>query len=150
MPEDKFTVDNIVAIIESAKKGGSQKIICERAGGNILKGMLQYWLTKGGKDLKNENRTALAVFAERYYSVRPAQFRGPSEGYRMENIQNALGILDGTGTDPPPVKQTQQRRRGKGLGKCARCGGNMTHSRVINGSDPPTDVTICRQCGHEA
>ena len=67
----------------------------------------------------------------------------------MENIENALAILDGAGIDPPAEEQTQQRRLGKDLGKCARCGGNMAQGLIRNGSDPPTDVTICRQCGHE-
>ena len=171
MPRANFTSENIVSLIESARKGGTQDAIIQRAGAAVDKGTLRYWLNKGEGDRKEGKRTALALFAEKYYEVNPKAGRSDDKEHKgMEAMQEALNILEGgnaqgvTAPTPPvpskpkqaqvPVQASSTTPAGARIGrprtKCPRpgCKGNLVQ-RTTSSVSGRTTITECRQCGHE-
>ena len=91
----KFTAENIVAILNAAKDGGTVESVLERSGTNVAYGAFLSWVTRGHRDSRIGAKTAHGKFADYWDAIRLADAStGPWSGDPMTEIDKALEILE--------------------------------------------------------
>ena len=94
--KSSFQAENIVALLNAAKDGGTVNAILDRSGTKVMHSTLMAWVTKGHTDRKNNVVSAYVKFADKWDAIRlAAPEGGPKWGTDpMTEIDKALEMLE--------------------------------------------------------
>ena len=95
MSRVKFKTEYIVAILRAAAAhGGSCANVVRNSETDLSPSTLHGWVSRGRRDLRENKRTALAVFATQFDAMNPDGTTLNAEGRRVVEMQEALKQLN--------------------------------------------------------
>ena len=113
MSRAKFNTENIVAILRAAAThGGSYPNVVHNSKTDLAPSTLHGWISQGRRDLLENKKTALGMFATSFDAMHTGGTTRNTEEHRIVEMQEALEQLnpnDNTAQDQPPTDKRRSR-----------------------------------------